>query len=575
MLKKQLAELRAKVVSEDDDTTVINDVVDGWDGEDVSDSDDEDLMDEEAFLKKLKNLKLDDDTRRRLTREIKKLDSIPPNSIEYYTQYNFLEFVTELPWNIYSEDNFDIDAVQSVLEADHYGIKQVKERILEFIAVQQLVDKPTGTLICLVGAPGVGKTSVAESIARATGKVFRRISLGGIRDEAEIRGHRRTYVAAMAGKIMAEIKKAGTSNPLILLDEIDKLCNDTRGDPAAALLEVLDPAQNKGFVDHFVDMPFDLSRVMFVTTANTQSTIPAPLLDRMEVIEMSGYTLNEKKQIALRYLIPKQSKANGLKRNVEIDEDALSLIITGYTAESGVRELERNIGKICRKIAMKIVRPEGNTEDDALYHIDISKIETMLGVEKYKDDINVYEDTVGVVNGLAWTSVGGEILPIEVAMFKGKEEIILTGNLGEVMKESARNALSVIRVRAEKYGIDEAKFSDHTLHISSPEGAVPKDGPSAGITLATALLSAYTDRPVKRKLAMTGELTIKGKVLPIGGLKEKLLAAKRAGMTEVIVPEANRKDISEIDAEITGSFDIIYASEIDTVFEHAFIEAAQ
>ena len=546
------------------------------DNEDDSDvasfsDDDDDLNDEELLQKKIDKLDLDDERRHRLHREIKKLETIPTNSIEYYTQYNFLEFVSELPWNIYSDDNYDIDGVSDVLEADHYGIKQVKERILEFIAVQKLVDKPTGTLICLVGAPGVGKTSVAESIARATGKKFCRISLGGIRDEAEIRGHRRTYVAAMAGKIMNEIKKAGTSNPLILLDEIDKLCNDTRGDPSAALLEVLDPAQNKAFVDHFVDMPFDLSRVMFVTTANTTKTIPAPLLDRMEVIEMSGYTMKEKKEIAKKYLVPKQSKANGIKQDIIIDDDALDLIISGYTMESGVRELERNIGKICRKLAMKLVR--GNTADD-MYVIDVKKVGEYLGVPKYSDDDNRYDDTVGVVNGLAWTSFGGEILPIEVALFKGKDEIIMTGNLGDVMKESARNALSLLRVRAEKYGVDPTRFSDMTVHISSPEGAVPKDGPSAGITLATALYSAYTDKPVKSKLAMTGELSLKGKVLPIGGLKEKLLAAKRAGMTEVIVPDANRKDISELDDEIVGSFDIIYADEFDTVLSHAFSEAS-
>ena len=499
--------------------------------------------------------------------ELARMDKMPPSSPEYTVLRNYADWLIALPWHEETEDTESLSDVEAVLEADHYGLRQIKERVVEYLAVLKLTGELKAPILCLVGPPGVGKTSIAQSIARALGRKFVRMSLGGLKDEAEIRGHRRTYIGAMPGRIIYEMKNAGSVNPVFLLDEVDKISADLRGDPSSALLEVLDPEQNATFRDRYLEVPYDLSKVMFIATANTLDTIPGPLRDRMEIIELSGYTPDEKEEIAKRYLVPKKRRENGLSEgNLRITDGALSEIIDGYTMEAGVRTLERTIGTVCRKAAVRIAKgEEGKTV--AVTRTNLAKF---LGARRYlRDDELRDEDEVGAATGLAWTAVGGTTLTIEVSAVPGKGEILLTGKLGDVMKESARAALTYIRAHAEKYGIDEAVFEKTDIHIHVPEGATPKDGPSAGITMATAILSAFTGRPVRRDVAMTGEITLRGKVLPIGGLKEKALAAHRIGIQDVIIPEENRKDMEDIPESIRKQMHFICVQNVDQVFRSA------
>ena len=509
--------------------------------------------------------KLPKEVMEKLLKEVGRLEKQPFGSSEATVLRNYLDICLELPWTKKTRERVDVAAARKVLDADHYGLEKVKERILEFLAVKKLAPDLKGQIICLVGPPGVGKTSIAKSVARATGRKMARISLGGIHDEAEIRGHRKTYVGAMPGRIISAIKQAGSSNPLLLLDEIDKLGSDYRGDPASALLEVLDSEQNSTFRDHFLELPFDLSEVLFITTANTTSTIPRPLLDRMEIIELTSYTDEEKLQIAKRYLIPKEQKRHGLKRNqIRITDDAIRELIASYTRESGVRMLEREIATLCRKVAMKLV-------SDGVKQIDITgdNLETYLGIRKYHPEKRALAEQVGVVNGLAWTSVGGELLEVEANVVPGSGKIELTGNLGDVMKESAHAALTYIRSRAAQLGIEADFYQKKDIHVHFPEGAVPKDGPSAGIAIVVAMVSALTGTPVKRDLAMTGEVTLRGRVLPIGGLKEKTMAALRNGIRTVIIPLDNEKDLEEIDQTVRAALQFIPVEHVDTVLAHA------
>ena len=476
----------------------------------------------------------------------------------------------ELPWNKKSEDCTDLKFAKQILDEDHYGLDKVKERVLEFLAVRHMTEGGESPILCLAGPPGTGKTSIARSVARALNKKYVRISLGGVRDEAEIRGHRRTYVGAMPGRIVAGLKNAGVSNPLMLLDEIDKMSSDYKGDTASAMLEVLDSEQNARFNDHYVDMPVDLSEVLFIATANNMQTIPRPLLDRMELIEVSSYTANEKLHIAKEHLVDKQRRANGLKEEqISFSDEALQEIIDCYTREAGVRDLERRIGRICRKAARRIY--EGECETVA---VEAGDLEQYLGKARFRVDTRNDEDEVGIVRGLAWTSVGGTTLQIEVNIMPGKGEFRLTGQLGDVMKESAQAGISYIRSVSEDYGIDSSFFTEHDIHIHIPEGAVPKDGPSAGITMATAMLSAITGRKVRADVAMTGEITLRGRVLPIGGLKEKLLAARTAGIMTVCVPEKNRPDVEELDSEITDGMEVHFVSRMEQVLQIALAEDA-
>ncbi len=499
-------------------------------------------------------------------KEIERLDKINPSSPDYSVILNYLDWLKELPFSQSTEDTKDLKIAKEVLDKDHFGLEKVKERIVEYLAVLHLTKEIKGPILCFVGPPGVGKTSVATSIARALNRKFVRMSLGGVKDEAEIRGHRKTYVGAMPGRIIYGLKNAGSNNPVFLLDEIDKLSSDIHGDPASALLEVLDPEQNATFRDRFLEVPFDLSKVMFITTANSVDTIPYPLLDRMEIIELTGYTNEEKLQIAKRYLIPKQLKANGITdKNVSILDDAIKEIIEGYTMEAGVRNLEREIGGVIRKVATK------KAEHPRLKKQVIEKdnVSDYLGVKKYLQDQALQKDEIGAATGLAWTAVGGTTLTIEVSLMKGKGEILLTGKLGDVMKESARAAISYIRANAEKFKIEDEAFEKTDIHIHVPEGATPKDGPSAGITMATAILSAFIKKPVRKDIAMTGEITLRGKVLPIGGLKEKSLAAFRQGIKNVIIPKQNQKDVEDIPKEIRKEINFIVAEEVDAVFKKA------
>ena len=512
-------------------------------------------------------LKASDEVKEKISKELSRLERMNVSSPEYGMIRNYLDIVLALPWGVYTEDNFDLDHIRKVLDEDHYGIDKVKTRIVEAIAVKKLAGKDNkAPIICLVGPPGVGKTSIAQSIARALGKEYLHMSLGGIRDEAEIRGHRKTYIGSMPGRIMTCMSKAKTSNPLFLLDEIDKMTSDMRGDPSSAMLEVLDPNQNANFRDNYLEVPFDLSQVMFIMTANSLSTIQKPLLDRMEVIEMDGYTQDEKYEIARRYLVPKQMKQNGISEvEVEFDKSAIDKIIDDYTKESGVRELERQIAEVCRKIATKVVGGE-----NVSYRLTADNVSEYLGVEKYQGDSDIVSGEVGAVNGLAWTSVGGVTMPIEVRMLPyGSGKIVLTGSLGDVMKESAEIAVSLIKSKAKELGIDGDLFNKNDIHIHVPAGATPKDGPSAGIALATAVLSAVTGKSVKDKLAMTGEITLRGKVLPIGGLKEKTLAAQRSGIKTVIIPEQNKKDMQELPKCVLDNIDFVLADNISKVFECA------
>ncbi len=525
------------------------------------------LSDADMFREKLENINASEEVKSRIKKEIKRFESVSQNSSESAVERTYLETVLELPWNRMSEDNTDLDKAEKILKEDHYGLHQVKERILEYLAVRQLRGEAGSPIICLVGPPGTGKTSIARSMARAMNRKYVRICLGGVRDEAEIRGHRKTYVGAMPGRIATAIRQAGVSNPLILLDEIDKMSSDHRGDTASAMLEVLDSEQNEHFQDHYVEIPMDLSRVVFVATANDLQAIDGPLRDRMEIIEVTSYTANEKLHIAKEHLVKKQLREHGiLKKQLNFTDKALEKIITGYTREAGVRELERQIGKVCRKTALEILR-----DDKTKIKITLHNLESYLGKEKYLPDKANKKNDIGVVRGLAWTSAGGVTLEIEVNTMPGKGELRLTGQLGDVMKESAMAGFAYVRSVAESYSIAEDYFETHDLHIHIPEGAVPKDGPSAGITMATAMLSAIAGREVNADLAMTGEVTLRGRVLPIGGLKEKLLAAKMAGIHNVLIPMDNRKDLEEVDEEIKTGLNIQRVSMMQEVLEHAFV----
>nr|WP_312576050.1 endopeptidase La [Sedimentibacter sp.] len=519
----------------------------------------------EEYLKKISSAKMPKEVKEKAEKEIGRLLKISSSSPDSGVIRTYVDWLIDLPWDKKTKDNTDLKKAREILQEDHFGLMEVKERILEYLAVKHLNKNMKGPILCFVGPPGVGKTSIAKSIARAMNRKFVRISLGGMRDEAEIRGHRRTYIGAIPGRIISSIAKVKTNNPVFLLDEIDKLANDFRGDPAAALLEALDPEQNNTFTDHYIEAPFSLENVMFITTANSTSTIPAPLLDRMEVIEISGYTDEEKSNIAQKYLIKKQLEEHGLKQEqVNISSNAITEILQKYTRESGVRNLERNIGKLVRKAAVQIV--EKNKKSVT---INSGNIKNFLGIPKYSYDIAYKENQIGVVTGLAWTSVGGETLFIEVNTMKGDGKLQLTGQLGEVMKESAMAALSYIKANNQKYDIDDKLFKETDIHVHVPEGAIPKDGPSAGITIATAVISALTKKPVRQDVAMTGEITITGRVLPIGGLKEKLLAAKRAGIKKVILCAKNKSEVVKIDSKVIKSLEIVYVNSIDEVVKEA------
>ena len=525
---------------------------------------------EEAFgyINDIMELKLDEKSKEKLLKEADKLTKLPPSSQEAFVIKNYLDTVLDLPWGKYTKAKLSMEKAETVLEKDHYGLKKVKERILEFLAVYMLNPEIKGQIICLAGPPGIGKTSIAKSIAKAMGRKYARVSLGGVRDEADIRGHRKTYVGAMPGRIITAISQAGSANPLILFDEIDKLCSDIKGDPSSAMLEVLDAEQNNAFRDHFIEVPFDLSKAVFITTANNVGAIPAPLLDRMEVIELPSYTAEEKFHIAKEHLIPKQLKEHGLKASqLKISDDAIDELIQYYTKEAGVRSLERSIASLCRKTAKRIAADEVKRVT-----IKAKDINGYLGIRKYLGDLSSKEDQVGVVNGLAWTSVGGVLMPIEVITMKGTGKIELTGSLGEVMKESSKIAVSYVRSIAEKYGIDPDFYKNIDLHIHAPEGAVPKDGPSAGVTMTTALVSALSGLKVRSDVAMTGEVTLHGKVLPIGGLREKTMAAYKSGIKTVIIPVANKPDLEEVDEVVKNAITFVYAEELTGVLDTALIK---
>ena len=529
---------------------------------------DEDVAEETAgWLTKLDELKLDKKIDEKVRKEIGKYARMQASSAESAVVRNYVETILDLPWHKTSRINSNLKRAEKILNEDHYGLEKVKERVLEYLAVTHLSKTIRGPILCLVGPPGVGKTSIARSIARATGREFVRMSLGGVRDEAEIRGHRRTYIGAIPGRVINAIIETGTSNPLFLFDEVDKIGADFRGDPASALLEVLDPEQNNTFTDHFLEIPFDLSKVMFITTANTSDTIPRPLLDRMELIEVPGYTEEEKVRIAEQYLIPKEIKENGLKpQNIAITEKAIHDLVNYYTRESGVRNLEREIANLCRKVARKVV-----TDKKKSYTITPRNLESYLGKHKYHYDMANETDLVGVTTGLAWTAVGGVTLRIEAALLPGKGNISLTGQLGDVMKESAQTGISYIRSVAEKYGIDKEFYKKYDLHIHIPEGAVPKDGPSAGVTMVTTVVSLLTGNPVRKDVAMTGEVTLRGAVLPVGGIREKVLAAHRAGIKKVLLPSKNEPDVDELPRQVKRDMEFVLLDTVDQALEHALV----
>ena len=529
--------------------------------------DDSGTEDADGYMEQLEKLNADKETKEKIKKEIQRFKGMPGGSQEANVLRTYIETVLEMPWKKVSRDNQDIIHAKEILEEDHYGLEKVKDRVLEFLAVRALTKKGTSPILCLVGPPGTGKTSIARSVARALGKKYVRISLGGIHDEAEIRGHRKTYVGAMPGRIADAMRQAGVSNPLMLLDEIDKVSADYRGDVSSALLEVLDGEQNVKFRDHYLEIPLDLSGVFFIATANDASTIPRPLLDRMEVIEVSSYTENEKFHIAKKYLIPKQLERNGLTEEMlSFSDKALEKIIHNYTREAGVRNLERRIGEICRKAAREFLEKKKKT-----VHITEGNLQKYLGKEKITFENANEEDEVGIVRGLAWTSVGGDTLQIEVNVMPGDGKLQMTGQMGDVMKESAQIALTYVRSVADRYGVESRYFKEHDLHLHIPEGAVPKDGPSAGITMATAMLSAVTGKKVCASVAMTGEITLRGRVLPIGGLKEKTLAARMAHMKKVLVPDKNRPDMAEISKEITKGMEIVFVKTMDDVVREAFV----
>lgn len=511
--------------------------------------------------KKIKKAKMPKKVEEEALRQLKRLELMHPESAEAAVVRNYLEWLIELPWNNSTQDNLDLKHVKKILDEDHYNLEKIKDRLLEFLAVRKINPKAKGAIICFVGPPGVGKTSLGKSIARALGRKFVRVALGGVRDEAEIRGHRRTYVGSMPGRIIQGIKQAGVNNPVFLLDEIDKLCSDFHGDPASALLEVLDPEQNKEFIDHYLDVPFDLSKVLFIATANMTEPIPKVLLDRMEVISLSGYTFKEKLEIAKRHLIPKLLKEHGLKKKeFNLSEEVILKVIEEYTSESGVRELERKLAALCRKIARK--KAEG---EEGPFSVTVDNLHEYLGPPEFLEDLRLTEDTVGVATGLAWTPYGGEVLYVEALVMPGKGNLLLTGSLGEVMKESAQAALSYIRSRCDELGLDPKFYTKYDLHIHVPAGAIPKDGPSAGVTITMALISALTKKPVSKDYAMTGEITLRGRILPVGGIKEKALAALRKGITQVIIPAQNEKDLQEIPEDLRSQITFIKVSHLDEV----------
>lgn len=525
----------------------------------------------QEYAEKIEEARLPEEVREKLNKELRRLSKQPFGSAESTVIRNYLDVCLELPWGVRTKERVNIEAARKVLDADHFGMEKVKERILEFLAVRKLAPDLHGQIICLAGPPGVGKTSIAASLAKAMNRKMARVSLGGVRDEAEIRGHRKTYIGAMPGRIIDAIRKAGSCNPLILLDEIDKLGNDYKGDPASALLEVLDAEQNSTFRDHFLELPFDLSDVLFITTANDLGTVPRPLLDRMEVIELSSYTDEEKLQIARRHLLPREMKRHGIDgRKFRITDGAIREVISGYTMESGVRQLERKLAALCRKAAMQMVQ-------DGVKRVSITgdDLEKMLGVRRYHQEKRSHLPQVGVVNGLAWTAVGGEMLEVEVNVLPGSGKVEPTGNLGEVMQESCHAAVSYIRSRAEQFGISPDFYQKKDIHIHFPEGAVPKDGPSAGVTITTAIVSALTGIPVKGDVCMTGEVTLRGRVLAIGGLREKTMAAYRAGMKTVLIPAENEKDLEEIDQTVRAALRFVTAEQVDTVLAEALLKMPQ
>ena len=521
----------------------------------------------EEYKRKLAEGNFGEEVEKKVLKELDRLLKMPSGSAEGSVIRTYLDWILDLPWNKKTEEIIDLNRSQEILDEDHYGLEKVKERVIEYIAIRKLKNDLKGPILCLAGPPGVGKTSIAKSIARALNRNYVRMSLGGVRDEAEIRGHRRTHVCAMPGRIISALKQAGSKNPLILLDEIDKMSSDFRGDPASAMLEVLDSEQNFAFRDHYLELPFDLSDVLFITTANNLDTVPRPLLDRMEVIPISSYTEEEKVNIAIKYLFPKQIKEHGFKKsNLIVDEKTVRELINCYTREAGVRGLERQIASICRKVAKKLVSTKQKT-----VKVTTTTLEKYLGAKKYKYDKANEKDEIGVATGLAWTPVGGDTLSIEITLMDGNGKLELTGQLGDVMKESARAAMSYIRSRAELFGIEKDFHSKYDIHIHVPEGAIPKDGPSAGITLATAMVSALTDTPVRRNVAMTGEITLRGRVLPIGGLKEKVLAAHRAGIDTIIIPADNKKDLDDIPDNVRKKIKFVIAEKMETVLDAALI----
>ncbi|MFT9497696.1 endopeptidase La [Anaerosolibacter sp.] len=521
----------------------------------------------ENYRDRIKKAKLPKKVEEKVIKEVDRLSRLSPGSAESGVIRTYVDWILDLPWNKQTKDRLDINNAKEILDEDHYGLKKVKERIIEYLAIRQLAKEMKGPIICLVGPPGVGKTSIAKSIARSLNRNFVRMSLGGVRDEAEIRGHRRTYIGAIPGRIISAIKEAGSKNPVFLFDEIDKLTSDFRGDPAAALLETLDPEQNKDFTDHYLEVPFDLSKVMFITTANSLGTIPRPLLDRMEVIDVSGYTEEEKLMIAQKYLLPKQIKEHAMKpENLQISEQVIRDVINYYTRESGVRNLERQLATICRKAVRRMLE-----EKTKVVRIQPGNLKNYLGIPRFRYDKAQERDEVGIATGLAWTAVGGDTLSIEVTTMKGNGKLVLTGQLGDVMKESARAGISYIRSKMEELKLQEDFYQTLDIHIHIPEGAIPKDGPSAGITMATAVISALTNMPIHREVAMTGEITLRGRVLPVGGIKEKVLAANRAGIKKILLPVQNQKDVEEIPENVRKKLELVFVEHMDQVLAHALV----